>query len=313
MSNLGFLKLEKERTGFGNDISKATSSAEALELGGLDWKVGMKKTFYMDGEGNFVPMPGVMATVRDEDGKNLGVVSERYKICQNEDAFRFTDELLGEGVQYDLAGSFRGGRKTWISAHIPEDRIILGDPVHQNLVFMNSFDGTGAVRVLIAPVRIVCSNALNFFIRKATRSWSVTHMGNMEERMKSAQEVLLRTNEYMDALTETCDVLNDKALSDTDVDALIEKVIPFPIVKDGELTRTQRENIMLRRDQLRNVYDRKDDLVDMKKSAYRFMNAVSDYATHSAPRRRTKGYETNLFEKTITGHPMIDQAFRLVI
>lgn len=40
---------------------------------------------------------------RDSDYQSIGIVTDRYHIVQNEDAFRFTDALLGEGVTYETA------------------------------------------------------------------------------------------------------------------------------------------------------------------------------------------------------------------
>ena len=57
----------------------------------------------------------------------LGVVSDRYRIVQNEEAFQFTDDLLGEGVTYETAGSLQGGKKVWMLAKLPEKYIIAGD------------------------------------------------------------------------------------------------------------------------------------------------------------------------------------------
>ena len=45
------------------------------------------------------------ANVRDTNQSVLGVVSNRYRIVQNEEAFAFTDKLLGESVKYETAGS----------------------------------------------------------------------------------------------------------------------------------------------------------------------------------------------------------------
>ena len=67
---------------------------------------------------------GFKANVRDRDSQVLGVVSDRYKVVQNEDAFAFTDELLGEGVTYETAGSLQNGRRTWILAKLPQRYII---------------------------------------------------------------------------------------------------------------------------------------------------------------------------------------------
>lgn len=61
-----------------------------------------------------ITVPGFRANLRETDNQVLGVVSDRYKVVQNEEAFAFTDELLGEGVTYETAGSLQNGRRTWI-------------------------------------------------------------------------------------------------------------------------------------------------------------------------------------------------------
>lgn len=66
-----------------------------------------------------IPVPGFKANLREKDSHVLGVVTDRYKVVQNEDAFAFTDSLLGEGITYETAGSLRGGRRTWLLARLP--------------------------------------------------------------------------------------------------------------------------------------------------------------------------------------------------
>ena len=67
-----------------------------------------------------------------------GVVTSRYKVVQNRDAFAFTDALLGDGVRYETAGSLMGGRKTWILAKLPTRYIIQGEQILPYLVFSNT-------------------------------------------------------------------------------------------------------------------------------------------------------------------------------
>jgi hypothetical protein len=54
------------------------------------------------------------------------------------------------------------------------------------------------------------------------------------------------------------------------------------------------------------------DLVGLGKNAYRFVNAVSDFATHADPLRRTVNYKENLFARTMDGNPLIDKAYQMV-
>ena len=99
-----FYVREKPWHGLGTRVEAALSSKEALIAAGLNWEVIQKKLYTKEGD----CVPGFYANVRDNDNKVLGVVTNRYKIVQNREAFAFTDELLGKGVKYETAGSLKG-------------------------------------------------------------------------------------------------------------------------------------------------------------------------------------------------------------
>lgn len=82
------------------------------------------------------------------------MVSDKYKIVQNKDAFKFTDALLGEGVRYETAGSLQEERRVWLLARLPREYIIGGERISPYLVFSNAHDGSGAVKVCVTPVRV---------------------------------------------------------------------------------------------------------------------------------------------------------------
>ena len=182
--------------GLGTRVLEAPTSSAALSLAGLDWKVVQKPVFTADG----LFISGFKANVRDRDSQVLGVVSDRYKVVQNEDAFAFTDELLGEGVTYETAGSLQNGRRTWILAKLPQRYIIRGDEIDPYLVFMNSHDGTGAIKAAMTPVRVVCQNTLNLALSTARRSWSTIHTGDIHGKLQDARNTLLYADRYMAAL-----------------------------------------------------------------------------------------------------------------
>ena len=71
-------------------VETAPTSAEALEVAGLDWSVGQRPIMTDES----VPIPGYKANIRESDNAILGVVSDRYKVVQNHEAFAFTDALL---------------------------------------------------------------------------------------------------------------------------------------------------------------------------------------------------------------------------
>ncbi|CCZ61360.1 phage/plasmid-related protein TIGR03299 [Hungatella hathewayi CAG:224] len=173
--------------GLGTKVMEAPTSTEALTLAGLDWKVTQKLIETEDG----IPISGFKANIRDSDEKVLGVVTDRYKVVQNTDAFSFTDELLGEGVTYETAGSLQEGRRTWLLAKLPQRYIISSDEITPYLVFMNSHDGTGSIKAAMTPIRVVCQNTLNLALSTAKRYWSTNHTGDIQGKINDAKYTLL--------------------------------------------------------------------------------------------------------------------------
>ena len=115
---------EKPWHGLGTEVAEAPTSADALRFAGLDWTVRQEPVFNCRGG----IIDGYRANIRSTDDAVLGIVGERYKVVQNADAFRFTDELVGGEARYETAGSLRGGKQIWLLARMPE-RKIAGDEV----------------------------------------------------------------------------------------------------------------------------------------------------------------------------------------
>ena len=172
--------------GLGRIIMDAPASREALELAGLDWQVESRNIY----SGTGAMIPGYRANVRSTDDAVLGAVSDRYRIVQNEEAFQFTDDLLGEGVTYETAGSLQGGKKVWMLARLPRKYLIAGDQVEPYLVIFNSHDGSSGVKVAMTPIRVVCQNTLNLALNTAKRSWTARHTENVLLRVQDARETL---------------------------------------------------------------------------------------------------------------------------
>ena len=102
---------EKPWHGLGTMVMEAPTSADALRLAGLDWTVDQTPVYTDAG----IEITGYKANRRNSDNAILGIVSDRYKIVQNTEAFEFTDALIGETengvVKYETAGSLCGGKR----------------------------------------------------------------------------------------------------------------------------------------------------------------------------------------------------------
>ena len=290
--------------GLGTKVLEAPASKDALQLAGLNWRV-MQEPIYTAME---ELVDGYKANVRDSDRKVLGVVTDRYRVIQNDEAFAFTDELLGAGVKYETAGSLQGGRKVWLLAHMPHEYIISGERISPYLLFSNTHDGSGAIKVALTPIRVVCQNTLNLALANAKRSWSMIHTGDIREKMQEAKDTLFLAENYMDELGKEFEALRMKKLTDKQVMEYIEILLP---IEDGS-TPQQEKNMKRLREDMKIRYFDAPDLQGVGKNAYRFVNAVSDFATHAEPLRKTANYKENLFSRTVDGNPMIDKAYQMV-
>ena len=299
-----FYTREKPWHGLGTMVAEAPNSKDALRLAGLNWKV-LQEPVYTENE---ELIQGYKANVRDTDRKVLGVVTDRYKVIQNEEAFAFTDTLLGEGVRYETAGSLQEGRRVWMLARLPREFIIGGERISPYMVFSNTHDGSGAVKTALTPIRVVCNNTLNLALRTAKRSWSMIHTGDISGKNEEAKNTLLLADEYMTALGQEFENLRKIKLSEKQVLDYIKILLPM----EENYSLLQKRGVEKLRADMKMRYFDAPDLKDVGNNGYRFVNAVSDFATHSTPRRKTANYKENIFARTADGNPMIDRAYQLV-
>jgi len=312
--------------GLGKSVKECKKSDEAIKLAGLDWDV-IPNPIY-DGFGR--ELSGYKVNLRSTDNKILGIVSDKYKIVQNRDAFAFTDSLLGQGVKYETAGSLASGKRVWMLARL-ENTILAEENIDPYLVFTNSHDGTGAVKVAITPVRVVCQNTLNLALSTASRHWSARHMGQIEDKLEDAKMTLLNAETYMKCLGEEFEALKLKKVTDSQVKEMTDyllkeefetvwknaygndtngKIVSF---LDRARAAKYEEKIDRKRNEILTIYNDKPDLRDEERTAFRFVNAVSDYATHTTDHKNTANYQENLFMKTVDGNNLIDTAYKIAL
>lgn len=126
--------------------------------------------------------------------------------------------------------------------------------------------------------------------------------------MEDARYTLLYADKYMAELGKAIDSLNRMKLSDRQVYEYIDAL--FPLVDNP--TEIQKKNLMGMKEEVKIRYFDAPDLKHVGKNAYRFVNAVSDFATHSKPLRERANYRESLFARTVEGNAMIDKAYDLV-
>ena len=292
--------------GLGTMVQEAPTSEDALHIAELDWRVEQTPVFTDAG----IEIPGYKANRRNTDGSILGIVSDRYRIVQNTEAFEFTDAIVGETedgvVKYETAGSLCGGKRIWLLAKMPTKKV-LDDNVEPYMFFSNSHDGTGAIKVGMTPVRIVCANTLAIALNTAKRQWSTKHVGDMQSKLEEAKLCLQMADSYMTNLDAEADRLANAKLYREQIEEILDAMFPI----DDNASERKKNNIVQFKNQFWTAYGM-PDIQKFEDSAWMAVNAMSDVITHSAPRRNTASYNENRWGKIMDGHMLFDQFNNLI-
>lgn len=308
MVESAFYAKEPAWHGLGVVVEGTLSSGDALVTSGLDWEVVPEPIYLKDG----IEVPNKIANVRATDRKVLGVVSDRYKLVQNREAFAFVDDLLEndlEPVRFESAGSLAEGRRIWLLAHMPA-RMILGDEIIPYIVFANSHDGSMAITAAMTPTRVVCQNTLTLAIKKAPRSWSICHKGDIQGKQKQAAETLRLSVKYMDSLEKTAEEYQQKKLTPATMSDIM--AIMFP--EDPDASNRENGNILDQKKQFLDIYAKAlvTDLAQFKGDAWGLYNGFADYATHAKPMRETKNFKESRFASFIDGNKILEKAQKAI-
>ena len=283
-------------------VQEALTSEEAIKYANLDWEVFSNPIFDINGK----EIKGFRANTRSTDNLVLGIVTDKYKIVQNKNSFDFTDNIIGKDVRYETAGSLRNGKTIWLLVRMPE-RYICGDKLEPYLCFTNSHDGSGAIKIAMTPIRVVCNNTLNLAMRNAKRSWSTKHMGNIEEKLAEARHTLELADDYLNNLSVEADKLANTKMSEDEVMKALDEM--FPLSDDA--SDRQKANVQNAKDGIMYCMIR-PDLVQFLNTRWGFINAVSDFVGHATPARVTNNYQENNWGKIMNGHPIFDKAVSLM-
>ena len=193
---------------------------------------------------------------------------------------------------------------------MPNDFSILGEKVDPYLVFTNTHDGSGAVRVAMTNVRVVCNNTLNMALKGAKRTWSARHTGSINSKIQDAANTLELASKYMEAQKETFEELYKVKLTDKKVVELLDNIVPI----NDKMSARQLDNVQRIRSDITYRYTDAPDLKILEKTGARFIQAVADSTSHIIPFRQTANYAENRFKRMIDSeNDLLNTAVKLTL
>jgi phage/plasmid-like protein (TIGR03299 family) len=272
-------------------------SKTAIINAGLDWKVN-KQPVYAPIDGvNMVEIPAYKATVRQDDGKILGIVGSRYQPIQNVEAFEFMDSLVDEGLmKYHTAGSLREGKRIWLLGKIGDSEVVPKDKVDHYLLLHNSHDGRTALRVLFTAVRVVCANTIQIALQRGKHEGIyVRHTVNLQERLHQAKEILGLAKRQFNNFTQFAQAAQQVQIDHNLWNEITKQLFPDPPApaKPGRAKKARSDLTLLFEDGIGQ------DIPGVSGTGWAAFNAVTEYANfHRVARgaqKQERRFESSLF------------------
>ena len=270
---------------------EAFSAEDAMRLGHLGgWNVRKVPLHAAEVTTNGVTnldVPG-FATVRTDPftgaPQALGVVGSAYTPLQNEEHAEFLNLLADQsGAVFDTAGSLREGRQVFVTMRLPRHLLVGGiDRVDLNIAALNSHDGSGAFRVLVTPVRVVCANTQHAALGNHVSSWAIRHTRNAKAAVQAARDSLGLTFAYVEAFETQAERLMDTTTTDAQFSALMYDVFGSPPADAPARTRTAH---LARAATLDWLWHDAPTQREVRGTSWAAYQTVTEYLDHHAPVR----------------------------
>ena len=234
----------------------------ALRACRADYTVAASKVFY-NIDGNYVENPDFRHVYRTDTNTVLGLVTKGYSIVQNQEAFEFVNDLCTGGDRkapfIECAGVLGRGERVFVTCKFPE-KFQIGDVFDDDgevyAVITTSHDGSGAVTVMLTPVRVVCNNTLQYaMLENNISKFSFKHTSGIKDRMQDKLHVAKTLKCYeatLAAINERTKMLNKVEVSEKMIQLVAGKVAFGDKYQIFKLEGINSENLST---QTKNIYN----------------------------------------------------------
>ena len=254
----------------GTDVSQQTTVDEILQKAGLDYTVTKEPVYLRDG----ILVPSRIATIKSETREPIGLVSDRYEIYQNADAFKFLEEI--PDIEFVRAGETYNGM-VYIIGKLPSLKV-LDDEFTPYVIFQTSHNGWFSLRATI---------------KNMANTISIQHSKRLEGRIMEAQQLLKDTALYMRGFTNTAEELALLKITDADRNKICDAFF------ESTKAVTERQQAALNDKKYRfNLCYNDDDNSNFRGTAWGLINALTDYETHKERKQTEHSADTAFIQVT---------------
>jgi hypothetical protein len=183
--------------------------------------------------------------------------------------------------------------------------LIAGEATLQHIVAANWHGGVARSALFYASnVRAECANTLRFGIDTAKNVYRFRHVGNIDDRIAEAREVLELSYTYHDRVVEIGNEMARQRMSKKQFEDFLKKAVP--VKSDDEQSTITK--VMNTRDGLREIYRDTPDLQNLPESPWRALQAVAAYSDHAINYKS----DDNRFVAALTQDNMNQRAYDIL-
>lgn len=293
------------------------TTEDALSESGVGGWEAAPAPIFIQRHGEYTEVPDWQAVVRQDTGAVLGIHSELYAIENFADAFRALGFAHDQAV-WETMVLLRGGKIAAGVLRLPDLDRILPDASHlaSYVAAYTSHDGSYALTYKDTSIRIECANKLRMAdSREEGRSFRILHRPGKEEQKKRVAAIMTYAQQRADAHERQAHELLRQSIDQRDAEAIVAALLPKPQVVETPGQKRAATRAETARQDILAIYRDAPDLQDVKGTAWGLIQAVGDYADHSARYRRTKDStpEERRFIRTVLNSDTIaERALALV-
>lgn len=264
----------------GNNVSDkhASDVMKAMKEAKMDWKVELEPVFLKDGS----IVPKTQVTRRSDNNQVLGVVGDRYKILQNEDAFSWFQPFVdSHNAKITTIGSFKQGSVLFLQAEVlgQQTEVVKEDIVKSYITLAHSHDGSLSVMAGFCPVRMFCLNQLPMLKKSTTKKLlKMRHTKNLSFALDGVREIMDVANKEFVATTEQYRSLAKKGVNRKTLEEYVNLVFRK---EDDAIDKEVRKATI---DKIEAIFENGKGMSKSTRNYWGAFNSITEYLTWEAGR-----------------------------
>lgn len=267
----------------GQTVTGAMTASEAIRHAHLDgWNVRVEPVMTTTPDGivtvkdRFATLADIRKTADGDERETrvFDIVGSNYTPIQNERAFELCDLIVSNsGANYETAGALGDGRKTFLSMRMPEGITIQGDVTDLYLVVQNTHDGSGSLKIMTTPVRVVCANTLAMALRDHKTSWTIRHTKSADESIAVARQSLSLAFEAGNEWAGVMNTLASKSMTDAEFGVFMRDLY----ATDEDMSKRQVTANETDMAGITALWNNSATMTTLDQTAFRAYNAYTEY------------------------------------